>query len=97
MEMKELFLEIWNEREHYSELSQKYLGEEPLTTFFHHVLEKELYPEVKYEKWNIILVRFEEHQDIHNSRYAEKYKRILNRTKERYEKERSIKMDKEGE
>lgn len=97
--MREVFLEIWESREHFSELSQKSLGEEPLSWMFHHVMCKELYPEIKYEKWNIILVGFNEHENIHNSRYSEKYEKILNKVKEKYEdwKERSTKVDKKGE
>ena len=39
-EMKKFFLQVWNKRPHYSEVSGDYLGSEPLTIFFHHILPK---------------------------------------------------------
>lgn len=59
--MWSFFLEIWKERPHRSEISGKPLGREPLTVFFDHLLEKEMYPALKYEKDNIILCTWEEH------------------------------------
>lgn len=59
--MLNLFSEIWLERPHYSILSGKWLGNEPMTTFFDHLLEKSVYPQFKYEKENIILVTPDEH------------------------------------
>lgn len=50
------YLEIWDERPHYCEITGKYLGEEPLTTFFHHILQKSKYPKLRYVKRNIILL-----------------------------------------
>ena len=55
------FLEIWNERLHYSELSGEWLGNEPLTTMFDHLLEKSTFPDYKFEKWNIALITPDEH------------------------------------
>lgn len=60
--MYDLFLEIWEERGPYSELDNTYLGEEPLSTYFDHLLEKNLYPHLQYEKENILIVSFEQHQ-----------------------------------
>ena len=49
--MKNLFLEIWNERlPHKCENCGKFLGKEPKTYMFEHRLEKSKYPELKYEK-----------------------------------------------
>lgn len=59
----DFFKEIWDERPHRSEISGIWLGNEPLTTFFDHLLPKELYPELKFEKENIILVTPDEHAD----------------------------------
>lgn len=52
---KEVFMEIWNEREHKCRVCDKYIPE-PLSFCFAHTLSKWLYPEYKFEKWNIELV-----------------------------------------
>lgn len=60
-DMWDFFLEIWNERPHQSELSRIHLGNEPLSYMFDHLLEKSKYPELAYDKRNIILVTLQEH------------------------------------
>ena len=78
--MRNFFLEIWKERKHYSEVSGEYLGSEPLSTFFHHILPKSKYPEVAYDKSNIILLTFPEHESVENDMY--KYDIINEKRKE---------------
>ena len=67
--MRNLFLEIWKERKHYSEVSGDYLGGEALSTFFHHILPKSKYPELQYDKSNIILLTLDEHTDVESCMY----------------------------
>jgi len=67
--MRNLFLEIWKERKHYSEVSGDYLGKEPLSTFFHHILPKSKYPDLEYDKSNIILLTLDEHTDVESCMY----------------------------
>lgn len=67
--MRNLFLEIWKERKHYSEVSGDYLGSEALSTFFHHILPKSKYPELQYDKSNIILLTLPEHESVENDMY----------------------------
>lgn len=67
--MRNLFLEIWKERKHYSEVSGDYLGGEALSTFFHHILPKSKYPELEYDKSNIILLTLDEHTDVESCMY----------------------------
>lgn len=62
--MHVFFMDVWNERKHYSEVSGEYLGKEPLSTFFHHILPKSKYPEVAYNKSNIILLTLDEHTNV---------------------------------
>ena len=78
--MHVFFKEIWKERKHYSELSGIYLGSEAMSTFFHHILPKEKYPEVAYDKSNIILLTFSEHESVENDMY--KYDIINEKRKE---------------
>ena len=56
------YTEIWTESNRKCQISGKYLGNEPLSTFFHHILAKTRFPEYRYCKWNILLV----HPEIHN-------------------------------
>lgn len=67
--MRNLFLEIWKERKHYSEVSGDYLGGEALSTFFHHILPKSKYPDLEYDKSNIILLTLDEHTDVESCMY----------------------------
>lgn len=56
-----MFLEIWNERPHFSEISGDPLGEEPCAWMFLHILNKKKYPRYKLEKKNVALGTFDEH------------------------------------
>ncbi len=67
--MHVFFKEIWKERRHYSEVSGDYLGSEALSTFFHHILPKSKYPELQYDKSNIILLTLPEHESVENDIY----------------------------
>ena len=75
--MRNFFLEIWKERKHYSEVSGEYLGSEPLSTFFHHILSKEKYPDEAYNKSNIILLTLDEHTSVEADMY--KYEEVNKR------------------
>jgi hypothetical protein len=66
---KELFLYIWKMRRHYSEVSGTYLGKEPLSTYFHHILPKEKYPQACLDDENIILLTLLEHSDVESDMY----------------------------
>jgi len=76
-------MEIWSERPHRSVISGDYLGEEPLTLFFEHLLEKgdERYKHLKYDKRNIILVTGEEHQKKTNGHPLPKHKELIEQAK----------------
>lgn len=58
------YQEIWEERKHTCYESGKYLGEEALTTFFHHILPKEVYPQYRHHEWNIVILSPKIHGDI---------------------------------
>jgi hypothetical protein len=76
-EMRSFFLWIWKKRIHFSEVSSKKLGSEPLSVFFHHILPKEKYPEAAYDEENIILLTLEEHDNVEKDMY--KYEEINKR------------------
>lgn len=85
--MRNFFMEIWKTREHRSEVSGTYLGSEPMSTYFHHIMPKEKYPELAYEESNIILLTLEEHSNVEADmyRYEEVNKRreLLKQTYDR--------------
>lgn len=68
-EMREFFIRIWNKRPHHSQVSMDYLGKEPLSVFFHHILSKEKYPEAMFDEENIILLTLDEHSNVENDMY----------------------------
>lgn len=76
-ELRDVFLHIWRKRRHVSEVSGDYLGKEPLSVFFHHILPKEKYPEAKLDEDNIILLTLDEHTNVETDIY--KYEEVNKR------------------
>lgn len=77
------YMEIWEERPHVSfENNESILS--PRTFTFHHVLEKDPYPEYRHCKWNIVLLTWEQHDQAHKNldklpklkSYTEKLRRL---------------------
>jgi len=56
--------EIWEKRPHYSELSLKWLGNEPNTCFFHHIYSKSSHPDLEFIADNIIQLTADEHAEV---------------------------------
>lgn len=85
-----LWAEIWDERPHIDFETGEYLGDEPLTLFFHHVLPKRptAFPQYRFKKWNIILVSWETHSkaEAHLDNVP-KIKEYTNKLKQLYESE----------
>lgn len=80
LQMQEFFLNIWNTKNNVSEVSNIYLGNEPLSIYFHHILPKEKYPQAKFDKNNIILLSLDEHSNVENDMY--KYPEVNKRRNE---------------
>ena len=62
-----LWMEIWDERPHVCLFCGRFLGEEPLTTFFHHPCEKAKFPEIRFNKENIVLTCLQCHSECHSA------------------------------
>jgi len=63
-DMNEFFLQVWkNRKQHDCENCGKWLGKEPLSYMFDHLLEKSKFPELKFEEDNIMLVCLECHDN----------------------------------
>ena len=54
--MKDFFLSVWRSRPHLCTICGAYLGSEPRSYMFDHVIEKQSHPELKYEENNIALL-----------------------------------------
>ena len=78
-QQKEMFINIWKKRKHHSEVSGVYLGKEPMSTYFHHILPKEKYPDACLDEENIILLTLDEHTQVEMDIY--RYEEINNRRK----------------
>lgn len=65
--MQAFFSRIWNKRPHVSEISGNKLSSPIRTYYFHHIIEKNtprLGEKGKYDEENIILLTFEEHEQV---------------------------------
>jgi hypothetical protein len=83
--MLSVFMDVWFERRHNSEVSGRWLGKEALTIFFHHILPKSKYPEAALDKDNIILLTFEEHQKVEQDpTFYEEVNKRREQLKEKY-------------
>lgn len=67
----ELFLEIWNERPHVSQISGEPLGDEAHTYMFMHILSKKNYSRLRLDKNNIWLGTFDEHYILDHGTMAD--------------------------
>lgn len=64
IEKRNAFFEsIWSKRPHKCVSCNKYLGKEPLSYMFDHLLEKSKYPELEFEEMNIAIVCLECHDN----------------------------------
>lgn len=64
---KEFYFHIWVASPHICQCGcKKKLGKEPLTTFFHHLLFKAQYPDLRHTPENIMIL----HPDCHNAYHS---------------------------
>jgi len=81
---KAFYMSIWESRPHYCVSCNKYLGSEPSTYNFDHILEKAKYPELRYEKNNIGLLCLQCHGSKTNGFPSKKYQEIIEGTKKMF-------------
>ncbi len=82
--MNKFFLSIWKKKPHIDEITGERLFSPPSSSYFHHILSKEKYPELKYCEDNIIIVSLTTHSNCENDIY--KYEEINKRREELKEK-----------
>lgn len=83
--LHKLYMEIWLERQvrgrNYSEVSGELLPKEPSSLNFEHLLEKNQYPDLIFERSNIILVTAEEQELRSKGHPKPKHKELINKAK----------------
>lgn len=85
--MHSVFMDIWHNRRHYSEVSGIWLGKEALTTFFHHILPKSSFPQAIFDEENIILLTSDEHMRVEsNPSLFDKINTRRKKLKEKYDR-----------
>jgi len=84
------FLEIWEEREHICKNCGYFLGNEPLTLFFDHLLEKSKYPDLRYEKENIMLLCWQCHSAKTNGFISDIIKQFIMKICDKFDKVRNF-------
>jgi len=83
--MRDFFLSIWSKKSHNCENCKKWLGNEPLSYMFDHLLEKSRYPELKYEEENIMLVCLECHDNKTRGFPSDTTRLRIEKVKERFD------------
>jgi len=77
----EFFLDIWRKNKHICENCGKWLGNEPLSYHFDHLLEKNKFPELKFEEFNIFLTCLDCHSRKTNGFISEIVQNRINQVK----------------
>jgi hypothetical protein len=84
-EMKQFFMRYWREnKEHNCEICKVWLGSNPLTYMFDHVLEKSKYPELAFEEENIMYLCLLCHDKKTRGYYDDITKERINYLKTKY-------------
>ena len=76
-----LFYDIWTKRRHYCQSCNLWLGDEPLSIFFDHLLEKSKFPEFALSEENIFLCCYNCHSKKTNGFPTEKHKKAIEQAK----------------
>jgi 5-methylcytosine-specific restriction endonuclease McrA len=86
IQMRDFFLGIWEKRKkHDCENCGEWLGKEPFSYMFDHLLEKSKYPELKFEEDNIMLVCLKCHDEKTRGFASDYVKNRINIVKQKYE------------
>lgn len=81
-------MDIWKERQimgrNYSEVSGEILPKQPSSLFFDHLLEKNRYPHLIFEKKNIIIITAREHELKTKGFPLTRHKELIEKAKEEF-------------
>lgn len=90
-DMNTFFLQVWkNRKQHDCENCGKWLGNEPLSYMFDHLLEKSKFPELKYEEDNIMLVCLECHDNKTRGFLTDLVRAKIEEVKKKFDKSLSL-------
>lgn len=78
-----IFYDIWAKRRHYCESCGLWLGNEPLSIFFDHLLEKSKYEQFALMEENIFLCCYNCHSKKTNGFPTEKHKKAIENIKKK--------------
>lgn len=84
--MRAFFVSIWMRRRHVCENCGKWLGKEPLSYMFDHLLEKSKYPELMYEELNIMFTCLECHDNKTRGKLTEIVKNRIQIVRDKFGK-----------
>lgn len=79
----QMYTEIWNEREHKCIICSGRIYGELKNLYMDHILEKSIYPELRYEKGNIAVVCSQCHTNKDGNR-PERYQELIDDTKKKF-------------
>lgn len=65
---KAFYAHIWEHCKRSCSVCGKFLGHEPFTTFFHHILVKAKFPKLRYVEENIVVLCPDCHNEAHQSK-----------------------------
>lgn len=75
---------MWECRLHECNHCGIFLGNEPNMTFFHHILPKSKYPDLRYKPSNIMILCFDHHQEAHANNMPVWYKKLIELKKKEF-------------
>lgn len=81
---REFYNKIWASRPHRCVVCNASLGSEMKTAYMDHLLEKSVYPELRYEEENIAIVCLDCHGSKTNGFPKEKHQELVNIAKEKF-------------
>lgn len=84
--MYEFFLSIWKKKPHRCESCDKWLGNEPASYMFDHLLEKNKYPDLAFDENNIAIVCLECHDNKTRGFASDIIKDKIQQVKDYYER-----------
>lgn len=83
-ELHNWFKQLWQKVSHNCQSCGKYLGNEPLNTYFDHLLEKSKYPEHTFNEENIYICCLDCHNQKTNGFPTDNHKKAIEEVKNKF-------------
>jgi len=85
-QLHEFFRNLWAKKKHYCENCGEWLGNEPLSYHFDHLLEKNKHPDLKFEEENIMMVCLECHDNKTRGNLTDFVRHKIEEVRKRFDK-----------